>query len=124
MQHVVLERWSRGSSFLHDRDARAKILALLIFLVAVATTHRSFELAALVFEDERCLVYADRIDNKTEEHRWHAIGAAQVESGTAAVLLVVHVYREDNHGEEVIRIISARAAEKREVRRYQEQAMD
>jgi len=49
LQHVVLERWSRGSSFLHDRDARAKILALLIFLVAVATTHRSFELAALFY---------------------------------------------------------------------------
>jgi uncharacterized DUF497 family protein len=26
----------------------------------------SFELAALVFEDERCLVYADRIDSKTK----------------------------------------------------------
>ena len=29
----------------------------------------SFELAALVFEDERYLVYADRIDSKTEEQR-------------------------------------------------------
>jgi len=36
----------------------------------------SFELAALVFEDERCLVYADRIDCTTEEQRWHAIGSA------------------------------------------------
>ena len=34
----------------------------------------SFELATLVFEDERCLVYADRIDSKTEEQRWHAVG--------------------------------------------------
>ena len=49
MHHLVLERWSRGSSFLHNRDARAKILALLIFLVAVTTTHRSFELAALFY---------------------------------------------------------------------------
>src|ERR1035438_8977884 len=39
----------------------------------------SFELAALVFEDERCLVSADRIDSKTKEQRWHAIGAAQIE---------------------------------------------
>ena len=31
---------------------------------------------------------------------------------------------EDHHGEEVIRIISARRAEKHEIRRYQEQAMD
>ena len=44
--------------------------------------------------------------------------------GARAVLVVIHVYREDHEGEEVIRIISARAAEKTEVRRYQEQAMD
>jgi uncharacterized DUF497 family protein len=41
-----------------------------------------------------------------------------------AVLLVVHAYREDDHGEEIIRIISARAAEKHEIRRCQEQEMD
>lgn len=84
----------------------------------------SFERAALAFEDERCIVYADRIDSKTEEQRWHAIGAAQIERGAAAVVLAVHAYREDDHGQEIIRIISARAAEKHETRRYQEQAMD
>lgn len=47
MHHVVLERWSRGSSFLHRRDARAKILALLVFLVVVAVSNREFELLAL-----------------------------------------------------------------------------
>jgi uncharacterized DUF497 family protein len=47
----------------------------------------SFELATLVFEDECCLVYADRIDSKTKEQRWHAIGAAQIEPGARAVLL-------------------------------------
>jgi hypothetical protein len=46
----------------------------------------SFELAALVFEDKGCLVYADRIDSKTEEQRWHAIGAAQIEPGAGAVV--------------------------------------
>ena len=40
------------------------------------------------------------------------------------MLLVVHVYREDYRGEEIIRIISARAADKHEIRRYQEQEMD
>jgi uncharacterized DUF497 family protein len=84
----------------------------------------SFELATLVFEDERCLVYPDRIDSKTEEERWHAIGAAQLEPLGRAMLLVVHAYREDHYGQEIIRIISARAAEKHEIRRYQEQAMD
>ena len=84
----------------------------------------SFDLAALVFEDERCLVYADRIDGKTKEQRWHAVGVARIEAGAAAVLLVVHVYREDYRGEETTRIISARAAEKHEIRRYREQAME
>ena len=49
MQHVILERWSRGSSFLHQRDARVKILALLIFLVVVATTQGNFEVPGLCY---------------------------------------------------------------------------
>jgi uncharacterized DUF497 family protein len=83
----------------------------------------SFELAALVFEDERCFVGPDRID-ETREQRWHAIGAAHIETETAVVLLVVHAYREDCHGEKIVRIISARRAEKHEIRRYREPAMD
>jgi uncharacterized DUF497 family protein len=82
------------------------------------------ELAALAFEDERCLISADRIDSKTKEQRWHAVGAAQIERGARAVLMVVHVYREDYRGKEIIRINSARAAEKHEIRRYQEQAVE
>jgi len=84
----------------------------------------SFELAALAFEDEFCLIVPDRIDPVTGEQRWHAIGAVRHEPGMLAVLLVVHVCREEQNGEEIIRIISARAAEKHEVRRYQEQAID
>lgn len=83
----------------------------------------SFESAALVFEDERCLIDPDRID-ETGEQRWHAIGAVRIEPDSSVVLLVVHVYRETNHGEEIIRIISARTAEEHDIRRYQEQAMD
>ena len=41
MHHVVLEQWSRRSSVLHRRDPRAKILALLVFLIVVATTHQA-----------------------------------------------------------------------------------
>ena len=55
MHHVVLERWSRGSSFLHRRDARAKILALLVFLVVVAISNRQFEILALFY---MCLLVA------------------------------------------------------------------
>ena len=80
-------------------------------------------MAALVLKDERCLIGLDRID-ETGERRWHAIGAARIEPKVAIALLVVHAYREDDHGEEIIRIISARRAEKHKIRRYQEQAMD
>lgn len=38
MHHVVLEHWARGASPLHRRDARAKIPALLAFLIVLATT--------------------------------------------------------------------------------------
>ena len=83
----------------------------------------SFEVAALAFEDERCLVRLDRIDEAGEQ-RWHAIGAARIEPDAAVVLLVVHVYREETTGEETIRIISARRAEENDLRRYQEQKME
>jgi uncharacterized protein len=80
-------------------------------------------MAALVFEDERCLVGLDSVD-ETGEERWHAIGAARLEPDSAVILLVVHAYRKDRHGEEIVRIISARRAEKHELRRYQKQKMD
>lgn len=37
MHHVIVERWSRGRSFLHARDPRAKLFALLAFLAGIAT---------------------------------------------------------------------------------------
>jgi uncharacterized DUF497 family protein len=83
----------------------------------------SFQLAALALEDENCLVRQDRVD-ETGEQRWHALGAARLGSGFETVLFVVHVYKEQIDGEEVVRIISARRAEKHEVKRYQEQEMD
>jgi cobalt/nickel transport system permease protein len=38
MHHVLMDQWSQASSPLHSRDPRAKILALLAFLVVLATT--------------------------------------------------------------------------------------
>jgi uncharacterized DUF497 family protein len=73
--------------------------------------------------DERCLVRPDRVE-ETGEQRWHAIGAAQLSPDASVVLFVVHVYREEIDGEEITRIISARRANKDDVRRYQEQEMD
>ena len=80
-------------------------------------------MAALAFEDLECTIILDRID-EAGEPRWHAIGAVRIRSQRLAVLLVVHAYLEDRHGQEIIRIISARRAEKHEFRRYQEQAVD
>jgi hypothetical protein len=83
----------------------------------------SFELAVAVFDDPLCLIDFDRVD-ETGEERWHAIGRAAVTPEVGAVLLVVHAYREDDDGEEIIRIISARRAGPSDLRRYQEQEVD
>ncbi len=75
-----------------------------------------FETASRVFADPSLMLRKDRATDG--EQRWHGIGAVR-----KAVLLVVHVYREENeNGEEVIRIISAREADPRERRIYLEQA--
>ena len=77
-----------------------------------------FETAARVFDDPNVVLMHDRIIEG--EQRWHAIGAV-----SAALLLVVHVYREDDgNGEEIIRIISAREANQRERRIYIQQAAE
>jgi len=38
VHHVLVDRWSQGTSPLHARDPRAKVLVLLTFLVVLATT--------------------------------------------------------------------------------------
>ena len=83
----------------------------------------SFELAIQVFEDEDCLIDLDRVDSSGEQ-RWHAIGLSHMQGERGLLLLVVHAYRENIDGEEITRIISARKAAKRDVRRYQEQEVE
>jgi uncharacterized protein len=76
--------------------------------------------AARVFEDPNRLIEFDRIGEGGDE-RFHALGLAPA----VAVLLVVHIYKgESENEEEIIRIISARAASSREIRRYFQQASD
>jgi uncharacterized DUF497 family protein len=82
-----------------------------------------FELAAEAFEDPDCLILPDRVD-ETGEQRWHALGAVLLAPATRLILLIVHVYRENRHGEETIRILSARRAGHDDVRRYQEQSLE
>jgi hypothetical protein len=67
----------------------------------------AFETAARVFEDPNVVSYRDRVVD--EEERWNAIGSA----GGIAILFVVHT-SEEQHGEEEIRIVSARKASPRE----------
>ncbi|MBY0502364.1 MAG: BrnT family toxin [Bryobacteraceae bacterium] len=67
-----------------------------------------------MFTDPHVTLREDRID-ETGERRWHALGLA---AGLEPILLVVHVYREANDGEEIVRIISARKARKSERRAY------
>ena len=76
-----------------------------------------FETAARVFSDPKIVLAKDL--NVEGEQRWHAIGAV-----AGALLLVVHTYREEDDGEEIIRIISAREANQRERRIYIQQAAD
>jgi len=49
LHHVILERWSRGGSWLHHRDPRAKTAALLILLVLIATSHAGFWLLGAAY---------------------------------------------------------------------------
>jgi uncharacterized DUF497 family protein len=72
-----------------------------------------FETAALVFDDPYALT--QRESSLENEERWITVGAI----GPGSILLVVHTFYE-NQGEEVIRIISARAAASHERRAYEE----
>lgn len=76
-----------------------------------------FETAARVFNDPQIILAKERIVEG--EERWHVIGAV-----AGAVILVVHTYREEDDGEEIIRIISAREANQRERRIYIQQTSE
>ncbi|MFB3825313.1 MAG: energy-coupling factor transporter transmembrane protein EcfT [Bryobacteraceae bacterium] len=54
MHHAVLDEWSRRESPVHRRDARAKLIALAAFLVAVATAQR--QAAGLLVLDSLLLI--------------------------------------------------------------------
>jgi uncharacterized DUF497 family protein len=72
-----------------------------------------FETAVLVFDDPYAITQRDRTFD--DEERWITVGAI----GPGLILLVVHTFYEQ-HEEEVIRVISARAAESHERRAYEE----
>ena len=77
-----------------------------------------FDLALRVFADPFALT--DQVEIESGEYRWRTLGV--VEGYT--LLLVIHAVREEEDEDEiveVIRIISARAADRKERRRYEQE---
>jgi len=75
----------------------------------------SFEDAIIAFADPFALMTQDRIEG--QEQRWQTLGMV----GGCLVLLVAHTVGEDDDGIEIIRIISARATDRKERKRYENQ---
>lgn len=73
-----------------------------------------FAVAASVFMDSYLLVESNSVDKYTGEERLDVIGSI----GGRELLFVVYVERVTESGNDIIHIISARKAEKREVMRY------
>jgi uncharacterized DUF497 family protein len=71
-----------------------------------------FEEAARVFDDPLAMSEQDRIESG--ERRWRTIGRAG-----GLLLLVAHTVRREEDAE-VVRIISARRADRRERKRYEQ----
>ncbi len=74
----------------------------------------SFDTAVRVFADPFALAQQDRVENG--EQRWQTIGLVE----GYLLVLVAHTVRDDEDGTEVIRIISARRAEPKERKSYEQ----
>jgi len=74
----------------------------------------SFEEARLIFQDPQIHSELDRIVDG--EERWRSIGYMN----DVLIVLVAHTVWEDEDGDEVIRILSARRATAHERMRYEE----
>lgn len=73
-----------------------------------------FETAVRVFTDPFALTRQDRIEDG--EYRWQTVGMID----GITVMVVAHTLEEDPDGGEVIRIISARRANRKERKRYEQ----
>lgn len=73
----------------------------------------SFELACFAFEDPYILSIPDHRFDYCEE-RWQSLGRIK-----EILIYIAHTIGEDEDGEEIIRIISARKATPSETKKYQ-----
>lgn len=71
-----------------------------------------FENASYVFQDPYLVTISDHLNSDYEE-RWKTYGLID-----ELLICVSHTIEENEHGEEIIRIISARGASPSETRRY------
>lgn len=74
----------------------------------------SFDTALRVFADPFAITNQDRIENG--EQRWPSLGTVE----GYLLLLVAHTVRDDEGGKEIVRIISARRADKKERKLYEQ----
>ena len=75
----------------------------------------SFEEAAAVFRDPLQVSIQDRIENG--EERWQTFGLVDA----LLLVMVAHTIREEDQAETVVRIISARRADRKERRFYEDE---
>jgi len=79
--------------------------------------HRfSFERAATVFLDSHGLSISDSEHSQVEE-RWITMGLDR----TGVVLVVCHTFRDETESSVLVRMISARKANRSEIRQYSEE---
>ena len=110
LRHILFDNsdsgqkdWYLLNDYLFDWDPRKNLINLQKHGV-------SFNEAATVFQDENAL-YFDDINHSQDENRFIIVGLSKIER----LLIVCHCYRENDT---VIRIISARKAEKSEIELY------
>ena len=75
----------------------------------------SFEEAVQVFRDPLQVSLQDRIENG--EERWQTFGLV----GGVLLVMVAHTVQEEDQAETVVRIISARRADRKERRFYEDE---
>ena len=74
----------------------------------------SFDTALRVFADPFAITNQDSIEHG--EQRWQTLGTVE----GYLLLLVAHTVRDDEGGKEIVRIISARRADKKERKLYEQ----